>query len=297
MTTQTSVEGTAPQAGRARQAPDRAARPTQRKAPRALQLRNFPGVAPIAIFGIVFLYIPIFITTIYAFNDGDSALIWKGFSTRWFADVAQNANLLNAVWVSLQIAIVATIVATIFAILFALAIDQLRAKLGGVALAILSAPLVVPEIVLAVATLGFIRMIGLQPGMFALMLAHTSFCIPFALMPVRARLKGLGTNYFEAATDLGASTWQTFRRITLPLLVPGIISGAILSFVISLDDFIISNFLSASGATPLPVFLFSLIRRGASPAVNVIATLLLVMAIIVTTITFLQTQRRSKQHA
>lgn len=279
------------------EAPDRAARPAPRKAPRALQLRNFPGVAPIAIFGLVFLYIPILITTIYAFNDGDSALIWKGFSTRWFADVAQNANLLNSVWVSLQIAIVATTVATIFAILFALAIDQLRAKLGGLALAILSAPLVVPEIVLAVATLGFIRMIGLQPGMFALMLAHTSFCIPFALMPVRARLKGLGTSYFEAATDLGASTWQTFRRITLPLLVPGIISGAILSFVISLDDFIISNFLSASGATPLPVFLFSLIRRGASPAVNVIATLLLVMAIVVTTITFLQSQRRSKQHA
>lgn len=278
-------------------APDRAARPAPRKAPRSLQLRNFPGVAPIAIFGIVFLYIPIIITTIYAFNDGDSALIWKGFSTRWFVDVAQNANLLNAVWVSLQIAIVATTVATIFAILFALAIDHLRVKLGGVALAILSAPLVVPEIVLAVATLGFIRMIGLQPGMTALMLAHTSFCIPFALMPVRARLKGLGTSYFEAATDLGASTWQMFRRITLPLLVPGIISGAILSFVISLDDFIISNFLSASGATPLPVFLFSLIRRGASPAVNVIATLLLVLAIVVTTITFLQSQRRSKQHA
>ncbi|WP_017792095.1 ABC transporter permease [Leucobacter salsicius] len=292
MTTHTPAAGPAGSA-----APDRPAPAAPRKAPRALQLRNFPGVAPIAIFGIVFLYIPILITTIYAFNDGDSALIWKGFSTRWFAEVAQNANLLKSVGVSLQIAIVATIVATIFAILFALAIDQLRAKFGGVALAILSAPLVVPEIVLAVATLGFIRMIGLQPGMFALMLAHTSFCIPFALMPVRARLKGLGTSYFEAATDLGASTWQTFRRITLPLLVPGIISGAILSFVISLDDFIISNFLSASGATPLPVFLFSLIRRGASPAVNVIATLLLVMAIVVTTITFLQTQRRSKQHA
>lgn len=284
-------------AGTARQAPDRASRPGPRKAPRALRLRDFPGVAPIAIFGLVFLYVPILITTVYAFNAGDSALVWKGFSTRWFADVAQNANLLKAVWVSLQIAVVATLVSTVFAILFALAVDQMRAKLSGVALAILSAPLVVPEIVLAVATLGFIRMIGLQPGMLALMLAHTSFCIPFALMPVRARLKGLGTTYFEAATDLGASTLQTFKRITLPLLVPGIISGAILAFVISLDDFIISNFLSASGATPLPVYLFSLIRRGASPAVNVIATLLLVMAIIVTTITFLQTQRRSKQHA
>lgn len=268
-----------------------------KRPPRALRLRDFPAVAPVAIFGICFLYIPILITTIYAFNAGDSALVWKGFSLRWFGEVAQNANLLSSVWVSLQIAVVATLVATVFSILFALAVEQLRTKGSGIAMAILSAPLVIPEIVLAVATLGFIKIIGLQPGMFALILAHTSFCIPFALMPIRARLKGLGTTYFEAATDLGASTLQMFRRITLPLLVPGIISGAILSFVISLDDFIISNFLAASGATPLPVFLFSLIRRGASPAVNVIATLLLLLAIAVTTITFLQSQRRSKQHA
>ncbi len=271
--------------------------PARSKKPAALRLADFPGVAPIAIFAIVFLYVPILITTLYAFNDGDSALVWKGFSLRWFPAVFQNANLLSAVRVSLQIAIVATIVSTVFAILFALSVERLRVRGSAIATAILSAPLVIPEIVLAVATLGFIRMIGLQPGMLALILAHTSFCIPFALMPIRARLKGLGTDYFEAATDLGASTWQIFRRITIPLLVPGIISGAILAFVISLDDFIISNFLSASGATPLPVFLFSLIRRGASPAVNVVATLLLVLAIVVTTITFMQSQRRSKQHA
>jgi len=270
---------------------------TTRRAPRALRLRDFPGVGTIAVFSILFLYIPIVVTTVYAFNDGDSALVWKGFSLRWFGEVAQNANLLNSVWVSLQIAVVATVVSTVFSILFALSVERLRARGSAIAMGVLSAPLVVPEIVLAVATLGFIRMIGLPPGMPALMLAHTSFCIPFALMPIRARLRVLGTTYFEAATDLGASGWQVFRRITLPLLVPGVISGAILAFVISLDDFIISNFLSASGATPLPVFLFSLIRRGASPAVNVVATLLLLLAIVVTTITFLQSQRRSKQHA
>jgi len=267
-----------------------------RKPSGALRLRDFPGVGPVAIFGIIFLYVPILITVVYAFNDGDSALIWKGFSFRWFGEVAQNANLLNSVRVSLQIATVATIVATIFSILFALSVDQLRARGSRIATAILTAPIVIPEIVLAVATLGFIRIIGLQPGMLALILAHASFCIPFALMPIRARLKSLGPSYFEAATDLGASTWQMFRRITLPLLVPGIISGAILAFVISLDDFIISNFLAGSGATPLPVFLFSLIRRGASPAVNVIALMLLLLAIVVTTITFLLSQRRRKQH-
>ena len=271
--------------------------PARRRTPRALRLQDFPAVGPIAVLGIVFLYIPILITTIYAFNEGDSALIWKGFSLRWFTYVFENENLLKSVGVSLQIAIVATLVSTVFAILFAVSVERLHRNGSGIAVAILTAPLVIPEIVLAVATLGFIRIIGLPPGMMALILAHISFCIPFALMPVRARLKGLGTTYFEAATDLGASTFQMFRRITLPLLAPGIISGAILAFVISLDDFIISNFLSASGATPLPVYLFSMIRRGASPAVNVVATLLLVLAIVVTTITYLQSQRRSKNDA
>ena len=270
---------------------------TKRRAPRAMRLRDFPGVATISIVALVFLYVPILITTVYAFNAGDSALVWKGFSLRWFGEVADNANLMKSVWVSLQIAVVATVVATIFSILFALSVERLRAKGSAIATAILSAPLVIPEIVLAVATLGFIRLIGLPPGMPALILAHTSFCIPFALMPIRARLKGIGSTYFEAATDLGASNWQVFRRVTLPLLVPGVISGAILAFVISLDEFFIPNSLSASEAKKMNRCISCFKPRGASPAVNVVATLLLLLAIIVTTITFLQSQRRSNKHA
>jgi len=264
------------------------------KTPRALRLREFPGVKTVAIVAMFFLYLPILVTTIYAFNDGENALIWRGFSFRWFGEVFRNQNLMDSIVVSLQIAVVATVISTIFAILFALAVERLRARGSAIAVSILSAPLVIPEIVLAVATLGFIRYIGLTPGMTALILAHTSFCIPFALMPIRARLKGLGTSYFEAATDLGANTFNIFRRITLPLLAPGIVSGALLAFVISLDDFIISNFLSAAGSTPLPVYLFSLIRKGASPSVNVVATLLLLIAFAVTIATYLLSQRRSK---
>lgn len=262
---------------------------------RALKLREFPGVRPIAIFSLFFLYLPILVTTVFAFNNGQNALLWKGFSFRWFGEVFTNATLIKSVMVSLQIAIVATLVSTIMALLFALSVDRLRARGSALAVSILTAPLVVPEIVVAVATLGFIRLINLPPGMLALILAHTAFCIPFALMPIRARLQGVGVTYFEAATDLGASSFNTIRRVTLPLLTPGIISGALLAFVISLDDFIISNFLSAAGSTPLPVYLFSLIRKGASPSVNVVATLLLLLAFVVTTITYLLSQRRSKK--
>lgn len=263
--------------------------------PRSLHLREFPGVKTIALVALFFLYAPILVTTVFAFNVGENALLWKGFSFRWFGEVFANQNLMKSVFVSLQIATVAMIASTILAILFALSIDRLRSRGSAIATSILTAPLIIPEIVLAVATLGFIRIINLPPGMTALILAHISFCIPFALMPIRARLKGLGATYFEAATDLGASTFATIRRITLPLLMPGIISGALLAFVISLDDFIISNFLSAAGSTPLPVYLFSLIRKGASPAVNVVATLLLLLAFAVTTVTYLLSQMRSKK--
>ena len=271
--------------------------PRQRRIPTTLRLHDFPGVGAVAVFTMLFLYVPILITTVYAFNAGNSALIWQGFSVKWFGAVAGNAKLLNSVWISLQIALIATVIATVFSILFALSVEQLRKRGSVIATAILSAPLVVPEIVLAVATLGFIRLIGLTPGMTALILAHTSFCIPFALMPIRGRLRGLGPSYFEAATDLGATSFQVFWRVTLPLLTPGIMSGAMLAFIISLDDFIISNFLSAAGATPLPVYLFSLIRRGASPEINVVATMLLILAVIATVLTFLLSTRRNKQYA
>lgn len=262
--------------------------------PRALRLREFPGVRPIAVFAMFFLYVPILVTTVFAFNTGENALLWKGFSFRWFGEVFNNANLMKSVGVSLQIGVIATLASTILAVLFVLSVDRLRAKGSALAVSILTAPLVIPEIVLAVATLGFIRIINLPPGMTALILAHISFCIPFALMPIRARLQGIGVTYFEAATDLGASTLSTIWRVTLPLLSPGIISGALLAFVISLDDFIISNFLSAAGSTPLPVYLFSLIRKGASPSINVVATLLLLLAFVITITTYLLSQRRSK---
>lgn len=260
--------------------------------PRALDLRAFPGVAPVAVLSLVFLYVPIAVTAAYAFNGGDHALVWQGFSTRWFRYVVTNDAIIDTAVTSVQVAVVATAVSTVLATAFALAADTLRRRGSGLASGLLSAPLVIPEIVTAVATLAFVRMIGLTPGLTALVLAHTTFCIPFALMPIRSRLAALDSHVFEAAADLGATTWPMLRRVTLPLLTPGVVSGALLAFVISMDDFIISSFLSSAGSTTLPVYLFGMIRRGASPAINVIAVLLLVLAILVTTVTYLAPRRK-----
>jgi spermidine/putrescine transport system permease protein len=255
--------------------------------PRALDPRSFPGVGTVAVVGLVFLYAPILLTTVYAFNAGQQALVWDGFSTRWFGYVLTNTAMIDTAVTSLKLAVTATVLAVVLALAFVLAADGLRRAGSALANALLAAPLVVPEVVLAVATLGFIRMIGLQPGFTALLLAHTTFCIPFAMMPIRSRLQGLGREVFEAGADLGARSGAMLRRVTLPLLVPGIVSGALLSFVVSMDDYIISAFLSSAGSTTLPVYLFGLIRRGPSPAINVVAVLLLALAVLITSVTYL----------
>lgn len=247
-----------------------------------------------AVASLIFLYLPMLVTTVYAFNAGDRALVWEGFSIHWFGYVLTNTTMIDTAITSVQLAIVATVIAVVLAIGFALSVDELRRRGSALANALLAAPLIIPEVVLAVATLAFIRMIGLQPGFLALVLAHTTFCIPFAMMPIRSRLQSLGREVFEAGADLGATSIPMLGRITLPLLVPGIVSGALLSFVISMDDFIISSFLSSAGSTTLPVYLYGLIRRGPSPAINVVALLLIALAVVVTSVTFFAPTKKKR---
>lgn len=267
----------------------------RKRVPRALDSRSFPGVGPVAIAALVFLYLPMLVTTIYAFNSGDQALVWEGFSTHWFGYVLTNHTMIDTAVTSVQLAAAATLTAVVMALAFALAVDGLRRRGSALANALMAAPLVIPEVVLAVATLAFIRMIGLQPGFLSLYLAHTTFCIPFALMPIRSRLDGIGREVFEAGADLGATAVPMLWRITLPLLVPGLVSGALLSFVISMDDFIISSFLSSAGSTTLPVYLYGLIRRGPTPAINVVALLLLALAVVVTSFTYLAPKKKRSE--
>lgn len=264
------------------------------RTPRPLVLRHFPGVAPVAGLALAFLYVPMAVVVVYAFNAGDRALVWEGFSTVWFGRIASNPDIIDSTVVSFQLAITAMVISTAFALGIALVLERWSARGRALALGLISAPLVIPEIVSGVATLGFIRLLGLRPGMLALVLAHVAFCIPFALLPIRARLQNLDHAVFEAGADLGANDWRLFRRVTLPVLMPGIISGALLAFIISLDDFIISSFLSSADSTTLPIYLFGLIRRGISPGVNAVATVMLALSLVIVTVTFFLTQRKER---
>ena len=148
------------------------------------------------------------------------------------------------------------------------------------ALGLISLPLVVPEIATAVATLSFFAVIGFQLGLLSIIVAHTVFCIPFAFLPIRARLEGMNDSLEQAAGDLYANDWQTFRYITLPLLMPGMVAGAMLSFIISIDDFIITLMVSGAGATTLPLYIYGMIRQGITPEVNVISTVMLAISVV-----------------
>lgn len=261
-----------------------------------LNLRRQPGFNQIAWMCIFFLYAPIAVLIAFSFNDNRSVVVWTDFSFRWYEAAFDNRGIRNATLVSLQVAAVATFFSTIFATMAALATTRTERYRGQVlAYAIINQPLMIPEIVTAIATLSFFALIKQATGLTGigyLMLAHTVFCIPFAYMPIRARLEDMTLTLEQAATDLYAPPWQVFRRITLPLLVPGVVAGAMLAFVVSLDDVIITLLVAGPGETTLPVYILGQIRRGITPEINAVSTLLLGLSILFVTLFFLYGKRR-----
>lgn len=257
------------------------------------RLFRFPGLRPTTVLFFVYLYAPILVLVWLSFNASQQATIWEGFSTRWYGVVLANADLMRAFRNSLTVAIAATLVATALATLAALGTARGRRFRGQDAVAaLLGLPLLVPEIVTAVATLLFFVLLGLQLGLVTVILAHIVFCIPFAYLPIRARLLGMDPTLEDAAMDLYANRVQAFRRVTLPLLWPGMLSGAMLAFIISLDDFVITYFVSGAGATTLPVYIFGMIRIGISPEVNAVSALMLLVSILFVTLSWLAGRAR-----
>jgi len=249
-----------------------------------------PGFTGMAIFCLLVLYAPLVVMVIYSFNDNRSVVIWTEFSWRWYVEAAHNEQVIAAALLSLKVAFVATTVATVAATMAGLATTRVRPYRGlPIIYAIINQPLMVPEIVTAVATLTFFALIKQLTGLYGvgyLMLAHTVFCIPFAYLPIRARLENMDLTYEQVAADLYATPWRVFRRVTLPLMLPGIIAGAMLAFVISLDDVIISLLVAGPGETTLPVYILGQLRRGVTPEVNAVSTVVLAVSTLFVTLFF-----------
>ncbi len=263
---------------------------------RRFDVTTLPGFTFIAITAFVLLYAPIFTLVIYSFNGGNSVNVWGGFSLKWYAIAAQNEAVQSAAIRSVIIAVSASGIATTVATMAALGTTRRGRFKGQTAIYIMiNQPLMVPEIVTAVALLIFFSSIKIATGYTGLgylILAHAAFCVPFAYLPIRARLEGMDMTMETAAADLYASPWQTFRYVTLPLLMPGVIAGAMLAFVISLDDVIITEFVKSAGQDTLPTYMLGQLRRALTPEVNAISTVLLALTVVILTAFFLITRKR-----
>lgn len=247
-------------------------------------VRRIPGLGLFTSLFFLYLYLPIAVVVVYSFNASRIVSTWSGFTLDWYAAALSNSALLSAVQTSLTVASIATVLSTTVALMAALVIVRGRnVRFRRVSETVVNLPLLLPEIVVAVAILILFSRIGLSDGMLRLVIAHTTFCIPFAFLPLRARLQGMDMTMEEAARDLYADSWTAFRRVTLPLLAPGIFAGAMLAFIISMDDFITSNMLNAGGATTLPVYIFSLVKQGVTPQLNAISTLIMLASIVLAT--------------
>ncbi|MEX0340271.1 MAG: ABC transporter permease [Arenibacterium sp.] len=260
------------------------------KPPRGYSVRTLPGFAVVAIFTFVALYAPIMILVVFSFNEGTSLAIWEGFSLRWYRQAAANEQVVDAALRSLFLASVAASVATVAATMAALATTRTRRFKGRTMIyALINQPLMVPEIVTAVALLIVFAWIKVATGhtsMIYLIAAHTAFCIPFAYLPIRARLETMDDTLETAARDLYASPWLVFRRVTLPLMWPGIVAGLMLAFVISLDDVVITEFVKSAGQETLPTYMLGQLRRVVTPEVNAISTVILLSGAILVSLFF-----------
>lgn len=237
----------------------------------------------------IFLYAPILILVIFSFNAARQQTVWTGFTFDWYAQMVQDAKAINAAKNSAIIAVISTAVSTVIGTLTALALDRYRFRGRTAFEGAMYLPIIVPEIVMAIALLVFFNFgfglleqwtkIQLNFGLGTITVAHIAFSFPFVAVVVRARLADFDRRLEEAAKDLGANEWQTFRRVTLPLLRPGILAGALLAFTLSIDDFVITFFTAGVGSTTLPLEIYGRVRRGVTPEVNAISTVLLLASI------------------
>ena len=251
-------------------------------------VHHYPGFMAITVGCLVILYAPLIVVMAYSFNGSASITAWGGFSLHWYADVftgPEAPRFGQAARNSLTIAALASTSATLIATAAAIAMVQGGPFRGKAAtFALINLPLMVPEIVTAVATLIFFSAIGLTTGYFTILIAHIAFCIPFAYLPIAARLEGIAPSYEAAARDLYATRWQAFRLVLLPLMMPGVAAGWLLAFIISLDDFIITNFVKGAGMETLPTAIFGAVKQGIKPNIMAISTLMLAVSILFVTL-------------
>lgn len=231
---------------------------------------------------LVFLYAPVVVLIAYSFNDSRFAVAWQGFTLRWYAGLLDNPETIAAARNTVVVSVTSTLLSTALGTLLAVGLGRYRFRGRGLVELLLFLPIIVPDIIMGVALLTMYAAVQFPLGRLSIVLAHVSFQISFVTLVVRARLQDFPPSLLEAARDLGANEWRAFRRILLPLLGPGIVAGALIALALSIDDFVITYFTAGAGASTLPVRIYSMVRRGVTPEVNALSTVLLATTLLVT---------------
>lgn len=246
--------------------------------------------------GFAFLYIPILLLVIYSFNEGRSVAVWVGWSTKWYGEVFRNEQLIDAAWVSLRVAFLSASLSTVLGTMAALVLSRYGRFPGRLLFSgMIFAPLVMPEVITGLSLLLLFVAIDFDRGFWTILLAHTSFTMCFVAVVVQSRLVGFDRSLEEAAMDLGCPPFRTFFLITLPLILPAVVSGWMLAFTLSLDDLVIASFTTGPGATTLPMKIYSDVRLGVKPEINAVSTILISIVTVAVIVASILTKRQEAE--
>lgn len=253
-----------------------------------------------SVFIYTILYIPVVVMMIFSFNDQRYNYYWNGFTTKWYSKLFSNSAVIESLWYSIIIAVVCTVISVTIGTIGALGLRKYEFKGKKIINNMLYIPIIVPEIVLAVALIIVFIKTGISLGLGTILIGHCTFCIPYAVVTIKGRISGDGYNLEEASMDLGANRIQTFFQVTLPSIMPGVMSAAFLSFTLSIDDVVMSNMLAGAKDSTLPVLILSMNKTGVTPDVNALTTimiLIIVLAMIVNNFIKKSLKKRNKKEA
>lgn len=243
---------------------------------------------------LIFLYAPIFVLVVFSFNDSSRKISWEEFTTKWYLEIMQE-DILQALIVTLSIGILATIFATLLGTISAIGIFNLKQRYKNGVLKINSLPILNPDIVTGISLMILFLAVGLKLGYSTMLIAHIIFDTPYVILAILPKLRQLNPNVLEAALDLGATPNQAVRKVILPQLAPGIITGALIAFTLSVDDFVISYFTTANGVDNLSIWIFNQTKKGITPAANAISSIMLILVITLLTIIFIRLSKDFKK--
>ncbi|MEA4969045.1 MAG: ABC transporter permease [Candidatus Pelethousia sp.] len=224
---------------------------------------------------LLFLYAPIIVLMVFSFNESKTMGHWSGFSFKWYEALLSDATIMDALWVTLSVAIISAVAATVIGTFAAIGIHSMKKRPKAVVENISQLPMVNPDLVTGISFMMLFALLGIKGGYTRMLIAHITFNIPYVIFSVLPKLRQSSNNLYEAAMDLGCTPWMALRKVVIPDIMPGIVSGFILSFTLSLDDFVVSWF-ATSGIQNLSIYIYSIARRGISPKINALSTIMFV---------------------